>query len=200
MRFQLFCIFCLYVEKSSYFSDKVVWVTGASSGIGKELCIQLSDYGAQLILSGRNEEALHTLRKELPFLSNRHIVLPLDLTLESRTFDEVVTSLTNQVNRIDILIQNGGVSQRATAFDASEDVIRRIMEVNFFGNILLTKSVLPILRKNKAQILVISSIAGKFGFFLRSSYSASKHALHGFYEFLALEEEKRNFCYYGLSR
>ena len=121
------------MSKSKHFSDKVVWVTGASSGIGKELCIQLSDYGAQLILSSRNEEALHTLRKELPS-SNRHIVLPLDLAL-SRTFDEVVTSLTNQVNRIDILIQNGGVSQRATAFDASEDVIRRIMEVNFFGNI-----------------------------------------------------------------
>jgi len=176
------------MSKREHFSDKVVWVTGASSGIGKELCIQLSGYGAQLILSSRNEEALHALCKELPS-PDRHIVLPLDLA-NSSTFDEAVASLTKNVERIDILIQNGGVSQRATAFDSSEDVIRRIMEVNFFGNVLLTKSVLPTLRKHKAQILVISSIAGKFGFFLRSSYSASKHALHGYYESLALEEEK----------
>ena len=105
------------MSKREYFSDKVVWVTGASSGIGKELCIQLSGYGAQLILSSRNEDALHTLCKELPS-SDRHIVLPLDLA-KSSTFDEVVASLTNKVDRIDILIQNGGVSQRGTAFDSS---------------------------------------------------------------------------------
>jgi dehydrogenase/reductase SDR family member 7B len=176
------------MSKEAHFKDKVVWVTGASSGIGKELCIQLSRLGSKLILSSRNEEALMELRKELP-LSDQHIVLPLDLS-DSKSFREAVNNLSQKVEGVDILIQNGGVSQRGTAFDSSEDVIRRIMEVNFFGNVLLTKAVLPQLRKKKGQILVISSIAGKFGFFLRSSYSASKHALHGYYESLALEEEK----------
>jgi short-subunit dehydrogenase len=176
------------MSKEAHFKDKVVWVTGASSGIGKELCIQLARLGSKLILSSRNEQALMALRNELPS-SDQHILLPLDLS-DSASFGEAVKNLSQKVEGVDILIQNGGVSQRGTAFDSSEDVIRRIMEVNFFGNVLLTKAVLPQLRKKKGQILVISSIAGKFGFFLRSSYSASKHALHGYYESLALEEEK----------
>lgn len=176
------------MSKEAHFNDKVVWVTGASSGIGRELCIQLSRLGSKLIMSSRDEQALKALRNDLSF-SDQHIVLPLDLA-ESRFFDDVVNSLSEKIDGIDILIQNGGVSQRGTVYDSSEEVIRRIMEVNFFGNVLLTKAVLPQLRKKKGQILVISSIAGKFGFFLRSSYSASKHALHGYYESLALEEEK----------
>ena len=176
------------MSKEAYFKDKVVWITGASSGIGKELCIQLSKLGSKLILSSRNEQALVELSKELSFTEN-HLVLPLDLS-ESSSFDHILDLALSKFDRIDLLIQNGGISQRGTAFDSSEDVVRKIMEVNFFGNIMLTKSVLPSLRKSKGQILVISSIAGKFGFFLRSSYSASKHALHGYYESLALEEEE----------
>jgi short-subunit dehydrogenase len=176
------------MSKEVYFKDKVVWVTGASSGIGKELCIQLSKLGSKLILSSRNEHALIELSKELSY-TEKHLVLPLDLS-ESTTFDQALSLVSNRFDCIDILIQNGGVSQRGTAYESSEEVVRKIMEVNFFGNVLLTKCVLPSLRKSKGQILVISSIAGKFGFFLRSSYSASKHALHGYYESLALEEEK----------
>ena len=113
---------------------------------------------------------------------------------QSNSFESILKNVLQKFGRVDILIQNGGVSQRGTAFDSSEDVIRRIMEVNFFGNVLLTKLVLPALRKSRGQILVISSIAGKFGFFLRSSYSASKHALHGYYESLALEEEENGLA------
>ena len=125
------------MSKRKHFSDKVVWVTGASSGIGKELCIQLSGYGAHsLFCQSRNEEALHALCKELPS-PDRHIVLPLDLA-NSSTFNEAVASLTKNVERIDILIQNGGVSQRATA-DSSEDVIKADYGSQFFGNILPNK-------------------------------------------------------------
>jgi len=172
----------------SYYKDKVVWITGASSGIGKELCIQLAQSGSQLILSSRNLEALTNLKNELSD-SDRHLVLPLDLE-DSSSFESCTQKVIDRYGNVDILIQNGGISQRGTALESSREVTRRIMEVNFFGNVFLTKAVLPHLRKSKGQILVVSSIAGKFGFFLRSSYSASKHALHGYYESLALEEEK----------
>jgi short-subunit dehydrogenase len=171
----------------SYYNGKVVWITGASSGIGKELCIQLAQSGSKLILSSRNIEALQSLRNELSD-SDRHFVLPLDLE-DSSNFESCTQKVIDRYGSIDVLIQNGGISQRGTAMESSKEVTRRIMEVNFFGNVFLTKTVLPHLRKSKGQILVISSIAGKFGFFLRSSYSASKHALHGYYESLALEEE-----------
>ncbi len=183
----MFCIFVL-MAGMSYYKDKVVWVTGASSGIGKELCIQLAQSGSQLILSSRNQEALTSLKNTLPN-SDQHLVLPLDLE-NSDNFEVSAQRVIERFGTVDILIQNGGISQRGTAMESSREVTRRIMEVNFFGNVFLTRVVLPHLRKSKGQLLVVSSIAGKFGFFLRSSYSASKHALHGYYESLALEEEK----------
>ena len=175
------------MELENNFEGKVVWLTGASSGIGKELSIQLSSYGAKLILSSRNEQLLNELKLTLQNTAE-HIVLPLDLS-DASSFPEKFKYVTEKYGQIDFLIQNGGISQRGSASESSEEVIRKIMEVNFFGNVLLTKTVLPALRKSKGQIVVVSSIAGKFGFFLRSSYSASKHALHGYYESLALEEE-----------
>ena len=169
------------------FQGKVVWLTGASSGIGKELSIQLSKLGAKLVLSSRKEDLLNDLKECLSHKED-HLVLPLDLG-KSEQFEGLMQQVIARYGQIDVLIQNGGISQRGTAGDSTEAVIRRIMEVNFFGNVLLMKQVLPKLRESKGQVLVLSSIAGKFGFFLRSSYSASKHALHGYYESLALEEE-----------
>ena len=176
------------MSKGNFFQGKVVWLTGASSGIGKELSIQLSRLGAKLILSSRKEELLIELRANLP-QKEQHMVLAMDLAKPDE-FDGLLKQVIARYDQIDLLIQNGGISQRATAASSSEAVVRRIMEVNFFGNVFLMKKVLPKLRESKGQVLVISSIAGKFGFFLRSSYSASKHALHGYYESLALEEEE----------
>ena len=176
------------MSKGNFFQGKVVWLTGASSGIGKELSIQLSKLGAKLILSSRKEELLIELRANLS-QKEQHMVLAMDLAKPDE-FDGLLKQVIARYDQIDLLIQNGGISQRATAASSSEVVVRRIMEVNFFGNVFLMKKVLPKLRESKGQVLVISSIAGKFGFFLRSSYSASKHALHGYYESLALEEEE----------
>lgn len=172
---------------NSYFKNKVIWITGASSGIGEELAIQLANLGAKLILSARNENNLELVKEKL-VNNSIHYVLPLDLE-KSDNFDLLAQSVINQFGRIDILINNGGISQRANAFDTNMVINRKLMEVNFFGNIALTKAVLPFMRNQKCgQILVVSSIAGKFGFYLRSTYSAAKHALHGFYESLHLEE------------
>ena len=188
MNQRLFVLYLCFMSKRNHFQGKVVWLTGASSGIGKELSIQLSKLGAKLILSSRKEELLIELKEKLP-QKEQHMVLALDLAKPDE-FDALIKQVLARYDQIDLLIQNGGISQRAGAAESSEEVVRRIMEVNFFGNVFLTKKVLPKLRESNGQVLVISSIAGKFGFFLRSTYSASKHALHGFYESLALEEEE----------
>ena len=171
------------------FNDKVVWVTGASSGIGAELCKQLAESGAKVILSSRNEKALEEIRATL-VSPEKHLVVPLDLE-HSSEFPEIVKRTVEKTGAIHFLFNNGGLSQRSTVEETSIDVDRKIMEINYFGNIAMTKSVLPYMVSQKAgHIVVISSIAGKFGFFLRSAYSASKHALHGFYESLMLEQEE----------
>jgi short-subunit dehydrogenase len=173
---------------NNYFTNKIIWITGASSGIGKETAIQLAKKGAKLVLSARNNSELEKLKMSLPN-SEHHFVLPLDLE-KSDNFNDLAAIVVKEMGRIDILVNNGGISQRATASETTMEVNRKIMEVNFFGNIALTKAVLPFMQSQKiGQFLVISSISGKFGFFLRSAYSASKHALHGYYDSLALEEE-----------
>lgn len=170
------------------YHNKVVWITGASSGIGAALAKQCAASGAILVLSGRNQSTLEEVRSQLHH-SEKHLVLPLDLE-HSSNFAELAQHVIDKVHRIDFLFNNGGISQRGTAFETDESVDRRIMEVNYFGNIALAKVVLPFMRaQGGGHIVVLSSIAGKFGFFLRSAYSASKHALHGFYESLMLEEE-----------
>jgi dehydrogenase/reductase SDR family protein 7B len=173
---------------NEYFKHKVVWLTGASSGIGEALAKSLAKAGAHVILSARNSASLEGVLQTLE--TGNHMVLPLDLE-HSEDFPIKARQVFEKFGRIDILINNGGLSQRSTAGDTPMEVDRRIMEINYFGNIALTKATLPYMRQQSSgQILVISSIAGKFGFFLRSAYSASKHALHGFYESLLLEEEK----------
>ena len=173
----------------SIFLNKIVWVTGASSGIGKEICVQIANQGGILVLSARNETVLNEFKKTL-LNEAKHLVLAIDLEQNSH-FPDLANTVIQHFGRIDFLFNNGGLSQRSEASETSMEVDRKIMEINYFGNIALTKAVLPFMQKQGGgHITVISSIAGKFGFYLRSAYSASKHALHGFYESLALEEAK----------
>ncbi len=165
-------------------------MTGASSGIGLALVQQLDGYGAKVILSSRNREKLEEVKQTLK--GSEHMVLPLDLE-DTSNVKELAAQVHSKYGRIDCLINNGGMSQRAEAHETPLEIDRKMMEVNYFGNIALTKAVLPYMIGQKSgHILVVSSIAGKFGFFLRSAYSAAKHALHGFYESLALEQERNN--------
>lgn len=171
----------------SFLKDKIVWITGASSGIGEQIAIQCSREGAIIILSSRSESSLLKVKAKLQ--GDNHLILPLDLE-KSANFPELAAHIIERYGAIDYLFNNGGLSQRSNASETDLSVDRYIMEVNYFGNIALTKAVLPyMIRQKSGHIIVISSIAGKFGFFLRSAYSASKHALQGFYESLALEEE-----------
>lgn len=171
------------------FKDKVIWITGASSGIGEATSIALSSLGAKLILSSRDESSLLKVAAKC---KGQTSVLTLDLT-DINSFSEKVEMAIKAFGHIDILINNGGISQRSLAAETGLELDRKVMEVNYFGNIALTKAILPHFHSRKeGRIVVISSLSGKFGFYLRSAYAASKFALVGFYESLRLEEEKNN--------
>ncbi|MDX1617636.1 MAG: SDR family oxidoreductase [Balneolaceae bacterium] len=171
------------------YQSKVVWITGASSGIGEALAKQLHGEGARIILSSRREEALENVRNELTNRDNGPDarILPLDLS-DPDTLTEKAERALSIYGQIDYLFNNGGISQRSLAVETDMEVIRKIMEINFFGTVALTKAVLPsMIERKSGHIVVTSSVMGKFGTRLRSSYAASKHALHGWFDCLRQE-------------
>lgn len=166
---------------------KVVWITGASSGIGAALARRMAKRGALLVLSARREERLEAVRQYCvdPDL---HWVLPLDLT-DPAGLEYAAERVLERHGHVDVMVHNGGVSQRSLARDTELAVDRRLMEVDYFGAVALTKALLPSMRQRGAgRFVVVSSLVGKFGTPKRSGYSAAKHALHGFFESLAAEE------------
>lgn len=168
-------------------SDKVVWITGASSGIGRALAAEMAGAGARLILTARRETLLEELRRELNVPQENVSLLPADVSkLES--LESLAKRATGRFGTIDILVNNAGISQRATAAETDPSVMRRIIDLDFFAPALLSKYLLPVLAgRPESMIVVISSVTGKFGTQLRSSYAAAKHALHGYFESLRLE-------------
>jgi short-subunit dehydrogenase len=170
------------------FSGQVIWITGASSGIGEALAVEFRNQGADLILSARRREELERVSASLPDAAgSRCLILPMDVT-DTSSMIGLVEAVKSEFGRVDVLVNNAGISQRSWTAETSLEVDRRIMEVNFFGTVALTKAVLPLMMERRSgHIIVISSVAGKFGFYLRSAYSASKHALHGFFESLRME-------------
>lgn len=168
------------------FSGKVVWITGASSGIGEALCRAFADEGARLVLSSRRPDELERVRQTCT-RPTEHWVQSLDLT-KSATFPESVREVLARMGKIDVLINNGGVSQRARALDAAAEVERAIMEVDYFGPVALTKAVLPaMMARREGHVVTVSSVMGYVGTPGRSSYAAAKHALHGYFDSLRAE-------------
>jgi dehydrogenase/reductase SDR family protein 7B len=172
-------------------SGKVCWVTGASSGIGEALSIGLNQQGAKVIISARRKEELLRVKQACP-APEQVYVLPLDLS-EIDSFRPKVEEAVNAFGNVDILFNNGGISQRSLAWETSLEVDRRLMEINFFGTVSLSKTLLPhFMERKSGHYLVVSSLVGKFGSPLRSSYAASKHALHGFFDSLRAEHHLDN--------
>jgi len=172
---------------SNAIANKCVWITGASSGIGEALAYSFAKKGANLVLSARSIDKLKLTENKLTELGVNCLVLALDVT-DANSFQAATKQVIEKFNAIDYLINNAGISQRSEAKETSIEVDRKIMEVNFFGTVGLTKTVLEQMLKNKSgHITVISSISGKFGFPLRTAYSASKHALQGYFESLRAE-------------
>lgn len=174
------------------FTEKNIWITGASSGIGKALAIEMSKSANFLILSGRNEDALNEVADECQKNGSSVQIISFDLANEKSVLDAANKILLQKI-KIDGLYQFGGISQRSFASETPLEVDRKIFEVNFFGTVALAKAILPWMIENGGgQIAVTSSIVGKFGFPYRSAYSASKHALHGFFESLRAENVQNN--------
>ena len=168
------------------FSDKTIWITGASSGIGEALAQQLARQGAKIILSSRNAKQLNQV-KEACQSPSRHIIIPLDL----EKYDEI-GKLAEEVwaahGPIDLLINNAGLSQRYYAFDGDLTLDSKIMNTNFLGTVALTRPILKkMIERKSGHIAVVSSILGLLGVQSRSAYSASKHALRGYFESLRNE-------------
>lgn len=169
----------------------VVWVTGASSGIGEEVAYQLAQCGARLILSARREKELQAVKRhclQRSILQDEDIlVLPLDL-LDRQSHKAKTEAALQYFGHIDILINNGGRSQRSLFLETSLEVYQALMELNFLGTVSLTKQVLPhMTQRGSGSIVTVSSVVGLAGAPLATGYSASKHALQGFFNSLRTE-------------
>ena len=168
------------------FANQVVWITGASSGIGEASAFAFARAGARLVLSSRRPAELERVRRACA-RPDEHLVVPLDLT-RSATFPGLVADVLARCGHIDVLVNNGGVSQRGLAMDTAESVERDLMEIGFFGPVALAKAVLPAMRtRGSGRIVVVSSVLGFVSVPGRSSYAAAKHALHGYFNSLRAE-------------
>lgn len=171
---------------SMRFDDTVVWVTGASSGIGAAVVRQFDAEGAHIVLSSRDPDELETVAETLSGPGER-MVLPFDVTDEAAV-SASARAVLGRFGRVDTLFNNAGITQRARVADADLSVYRVMMDVNFFGPLMLTKAVLPsMLERGAGHIVCTTSVAGKYGSPMRSGYNAAKHAAHGFFD--SLREE-----------
>ncbi|MFN3690143.1 MAG: SDR family oxidoreductase [Fimbriimonadales bacterium] len=168
------------------FRNKVVWITGASSGIGEALAYAFSREGAHLILTARRRDRLEAVKSACGG-DGKILLLPFDVT-DYAFHPTAVAAAIEHFGQVDILINNAGISQRSLVLETDFSVVRRIMEVNYFSVISLTKTVLPyMIERGSGHIAVVSSLLGKFSTPRQSAYCASKHALHGYFDSLRTE-------------
>ena len=173
------------------FSGKTIWITGASSGIGEGLALEFSKQNCNLILSARRKDILEEVKQKCKF-PERVKTLAFDLS----DLDEMKTVVAEAISlfgSVDLLINNGGISQRSLIIDTDIAVDKKLMEVDYLGTVALSKAILPHFIANKSgHYAVVTSLMGKFGSPFRSGYCAAKHALHGFFDVLRMEHEKDN--------
>jgi short-subunit dehydrogenase len=176
---------------NNYFSEKNIWLTGASSGIGRALAEALIQTGCRIIVTSRNEKELYRLKHNSPD-PEKVIVLPHDIADYPAAGEKVKTAI-EALGKIDIMIHNAGISQRALAIDTDIEVDKKLMETNYLGTVALTKALLPhFVGQRAGHFAVVTSLTGIIGSPLRSGYAASKHALHGFFDSLRAEHAKDN--------
>ena len=166
--------------------NKVAIITGGSSGIGKALAFELGRQGAKVVISGRNQQNLFETQSELQKAGIEALAVVGDVTNEAET-KQLIDRTLERFGQIDILINNAGMSMRSMFAEADVDVIKKLMEVNFYGAVHATKYALPHITRTKGSIVAISSIAGYRGLPVRTGYSASKFAMNGFFEALRTE-------------
>ena len=180
------------MRSKNIFKGKKAWITGASSGIGEALVYEFVRRGAKVVISSNDSNGLDRVKAACLEKSINVNCAPFDLS-ETSGIEAIAARQIQELGGIDFLINIGGVSQRSRIDETPLWLDRKIFEINYFGTIALTKAVLPfMIRQKSGHIAATSSISGRFGFPLRSAYSASKQALHGFFETLFLENKKNN--------
>lgn len=168
------------------FKNKTVLITGGGSGIGEAMAYQYARKGTNVILTGRRIETLEKVQHNCIGLGVKSWCKTVDVE-KPESIDELVAWVKSEGHQIDFLLLNAGISQRALTLETDISVDRRLMEVNYFGGIYLVKALKDMFIERGVHIAVVSSVSGVFGFPVRSAYCASKHAIHGFYETIALE-------------
>eukprot|EP01012_Entosiphon_sulcatum_P014639 TRINITY_DN1964_c0_g1_i1.p1 TRINITY_DN1964_c0_g1~~TRINITY_DN1964_c0_g1_i1.p1 ORF type:complete len:320 (-),score=45.76 TRINITY_DN1964_c0_g1_i1:101-1060(-) len=172
-------------RNSAKLQGKVIWITGASAGIGAELAVQLAKHKAKLIISARREQELVEVKKRCPGADV--LIIPFDVA-DTSCHAKVVSEVLATVGRVDVLVNNAGRSQRALVDETVLATDVELFQLNVFGTISLTKELLPsMLKSGKGHIVVTSSVAGKFGAPASASYAATKHAIQGFFDTMRME-------------
>jgi short-subunit dehydrogenase len=188
----LYCDFVTFAKNRSKmakysFQNQVVVLTGASSGIGKELALRLAGEGALLVLGARNVEKLETVAGMCRQKGGKALAVQLDVA-DKESCQNLIEKSVAEFGKIDVLINNAGISMWSY-FEAFTDVtpFEKIMQVNYFGSLYCTFYALPYLKKSKGRLVGVSSLTGKTGVPTRSGYAASKHAMAGFFDTLRIE-------------
>ena len=173
-------------DSSFDFKDKAIVITGASSGIGKAIALEFSQLGAKVVLASRTANKLEEVAQQINLKGGISMVVPTDVSKE-RQCKVLIRKAINTFGKIDILVNNAGISMRANFQDVKLDVLKKLMDINFWGSVYCTKYALPYLLENKGTIIGISSICGITPLPGRTGYAASKHALDGFLETIRVE-------------
>jgi short-subunit dehydrogenase len=175
---------------NKFFSGKVVIVTGASSGIGRATAIEFAKNGCKVVLASRSESKLSVLENEIKAFNGEAISIITDVSKEEDC-KMLINATIQTYGKIDVLVNNAGVSMKALFIESDLKVLHRLMDVNFWGTVYCTKYALHHLISSKASLVAVSSIAGFHGLPGRSGYSASKFAIHGFLETIRIENLKK---------
>lgn len=175
-------------------ANQTVWITGASSGVGEGMATVFHREGANVILSGRRADELERVKAACTGGTGSVTLVPFDIT-DAAGREAAANAVLDQFERLDVLVNNAGIGQRSLAKDTQLDVDRRVMEVDFFGPIALTKLVLPrMIEQQGGHLIVTSSVAGKHAVPFHTTYCAAKHALHGWYDTLRIEHLSDNIA------
>ncbi len=178
------------IVKKSKVKDKVVIITGATSGIGKALAYKFALNGSKVVIGARNYELLSKITTDIKSKGGEAVFVQTDICVENDCRNLVLTAIEN-FGKLDILINNAGISMRALFKDTELEVIKKLMDTNFWGTVYCTKCALPYILKEKGSIVGVSSIAGIVGLPARSGYSASKFAMNGLLSSLRNENLKK---------
>ncbi len=175
------------------FLNEVVWITGASSGVGEGLAEAFAEAGARVVLSARRADELERVRGKLR--GGGHLVLPMDVT-DYAALPGKVAEVRQKLGRIDVLVCNAGISQRSRFAETKFDVFRTLIDVNLLAPAAHIHAVLPGMRaRGRGHVVVTSSVAGKFGIPNRSAYCAAKHGIHGLCDALRAEHAQEKICF-----